>query len=238
MDEYLFISDCHLDESRQDITAQLSMFLQNRAATARFLYILGDLFEAWVGDDDPSTDYRSIFDTMEKLANKTSIFFLPGNRDFLLGESGAKKLNARLISEPYFITLGQQKVALLHGDSLCTDDTDYQQFRKMVRNQEWQSRFLAKPLSERKHIVAELRQQSKAAIQDKPTDIIDTNQAAVTASFDELSADIIIHGHTHKPAVHRYQNNRLRYVLGDWNPQPSFLSWRADRGFELTDPRV
>ncbi len=238
MDEYLFISDCHLDESRQDITDQLSMFLQNRAATARFLYILGDLFETWVGDDDPAIYYSDIFGILEKLAEQTEIFFLPGNRDFLLGEPGSKKLHARLINEPHCITLGQQKVTLLHGDSLCTDDSEYQQFRKMVRSREWQSAFLAKPLSERKHIVTELRQQSKTAMQDKPMDIIDVNEASVVESFDELNVDIIIHGHTHKPAVHRYQDNRARYVLGDWNPQPSYLSWRADHGFELTDLRV
>ncbi len=238
MDEHLFISDCHLDESRQDITDQLSSFLQNRARKARFLYILGDLFETWVGDDDPASYYSSVFSILEKLAGKTEIFFLPGNRDFLLGELGAKKMHARLISEPCLITLGQQTVALLHGDSLCTDDIEYQQFRNVVRSREWQGEFLAKPLSARKHIVTQLREQSKAAMQDKPIDIIDVNQAAVVGNFDDLDADIIIHGHTHKPAMHRHPHNRIRYVLGDWNPQPSFLSWRPDRGFELTDPRV
>ncbi|MCP4492842.1 MAG: UDP-2,3-diacylglucosamine diphosphatase [Gammaproteobacteria bacterium] len=238
MDEYLFISDCHLDENRQEITNHLISFLQNRARKARFLYILGDLFETWIGDDDPAVYSDDVFDILKKLANKTDVFFIPGNRDFLLGEPGSKRLGARLISEPYFITLGEQKVALLHGDSLCTDDTEYQHFRKMVRSHEWQSEFLAKPPGERKHIVSELRMQSKAAIQDKSMDIIDVNQASVVDSFDKLNVDIIIHGHTHKPAIHRYRQHRVRYVLGDWNPHPSFLSWRADRGFELSDQRV
>ncbi|MCP4188622.1 MAG: UDP-2,3-diacylglucosamine diphosphatase [Gammaproteobacteria bacterium] len=238
MDEYLFISDCHLDANRQDITDQLSTFLQNRARKARFLYILGDLFETWIGDDDPAVCYSVVFDALQKLADKTKIFFLPGNRDFLVGERSAEKMSASLIGDPCFITLDQQRIALLHGDSLCTDDVEYQQFREMVRSHEWQSEFLAKPLNERKLIVTELRQQSKVAIQDKSMDVIEVNQMSAVESFDELNVDIIIHGHTHQPAIHRYERNRMRYVLGDWNPQPSFLSWRADRGFELTDLRV
>lgn len=237
-DECLFISDCHLDENRQDITDQLADFLQNRATQARFLYVLGDLFEAWIGDDDPAIELSSIFNCFEKLSRNTQIYFLPGNRDFLFGDEGTRKLGARVIRDPSIIKLGDQKVALLHGDSMCTDDVEYQDFRVMVRSEPWQTEFLQKPLSERRNIATGLRNQSKANMQHKSMDIMDVNRQTVIESFAELGVDIMIHGHTHKPAVHRYGDHQFRYVLGDWNPQPSYLSWRQDRGFILTDYRV
>ena len=237
-DEYLFISDCHLDASRKDICQNLVDFLKNRARKARFLYILGDLFEAWIGDDDPAPELEQIFLCFGDLSNNTKIFFLAGNRDFLLRHHGAERMGAEIIAEPTLITLGTHKVALLHGDSMCTDDPEYQQFRNMVRGATWQTDFLAKPLAERKQIAIGLREQSKAAMQHKSMDIMDVNRDAVIASFTELAVDTIIHGHTHRPAVHHYADNLTRYVLGDWNPLPSFLSWRADRGFSLSDYRV
>lgn len=237
-DEYLFISDCHLDVNRQDITDNLIDFLDNRAAQARFLYILGDLFEAWIGDDDPATELQTIFDRFLNLSKHTEINFLAGNRDFLLGEQGASKMGARIINEPFFISPGSQKVGLLHGDSLCTDDGEYQQFREMVRGDQWQNEFLNRPLTERKYIATGLREQSKASMQHKSMDIMDVNRQAVIESFGDLGVNTIIHGHTHQPAVHHYPGDQIRYVLGDWNPEPSYLSWTADTGFVLTDPRV
>lgn len=237
-DEYLFISDCHLDIYRQDITVELTNFLQNRAIRARFLYILGDLFEAWIGDDDPAPGHAEIFQCFKNLSRSTDIFFLAGNRDFLFGERGAYHMRANIIREPTTLSLGGQKVALLHGDSMCTDDPEYQQFRKMVRGEAWQNDFLAKPLSERKQIATGLREQSKVAMQHKSMDIMDVNYHTVIQSFEEFGVDSMIHGHTHQPAIHRYENNLTRYVLGDWNPQPSYLSWRIDQGFVLTDYRV
>jgi UDP-2,3-diacylglucosamine hydrolase len=237
-DEYLFISDCHLDANRQDITDQLADFLQNRATEARFLYVLGDLFEAWIGDDDPAEALSDIFHCFQELARHTEIYFLAGNRDFLFGDTGARRMGARVIREPSIITLGGQKVALLHGDSMCTDDREYQKFRHMVRGQPWQSDFLHKPLSERTNIATGLRKQSKTNMQHKSMDIMDVNRQTVIESFAEFGVDTMIHGHTHQPAVHRYGENQFRYVLGDWNPQPSYLSWRQDRGFKLADHRV
>ena len=237
-DEYLFISDCHLDANRQDISDQLADFLLNRAAQARFLYVLGDLFEAWVGDDDPAIELSSLFNCFAKLSRSTEISFLPGNRDFLFGNIGARRMRARVIRDPSIITLGEQRVALLHGDSMCTDDLEYQDFRVMVRGEQWQTDFLHKPLNERKNIATGLRKQSKANMRHKSMDIMDVNRQTVIGTFSELGVDTMIHGHTHQPAIHQYGENQTRYVLGDWNPQPSFLSWRADRGFELTDYRV
>ena len=237
-DEYLFISDCHLDADRQEITDQLCDFLQNRASQARFLYVLGDLFETWIGDDDPALELSSIFQSFKDLSRNTRIFFLVGNRDFLFHEKGAERIGAKIISEPTILSLGSQRVVLVHGDSMCTDDSDYQQFRKMVRNPDWQIDFLGKSLPERQQIAADLRTQSKAAMQGKSTGIMDVNQKTVIESFSEFGVKTMIHGHTHRPGVHHYDNNRTRYVLGDWNPQPSYLSWRADTGFVLIDPRI
>ena len=237
-DEYLFISDCHLDANRQDITSNLVEFLRNRATTARFLYILGDFFEAWIGDDDPTLELESIFQCLRYISKNTKIYFLVGNRDFLFKHKGAERMDALIIGEPTLLTLGDEKVALLHGDSMCTDDPEYQQFRKIVRGQPWQADFLAKPLAERKKIAIGLREQSKTSMQHKSMDIMDVNRQTVLTSFTELGVDTIIHGHTHRPAVHKYPDNQTRYVLGDWNPHPSFLSWRAERGFELSDYRV
>jgi len=237
-DETLFISDCHLDANRPDISDQLANFLQHRATQARFLYVLGDLFEAWIGDDDPAIEHSSLLNCFEKLSHSTEIYFLPGNRDFLFGDKGALRLGASVIRDPSIITLGEQRVALLHGDSMCTDDLEYQDFRVMVRGEHWQTGFLHKSLIERKNIATGLRKQSKANMRHKSMDIMDVNRQTVIDTFSELGVETMIHGHTHLPAVHRYGKNQTRYVLGDWNPLPSFLSWRADRGFELTDYRV
>ena len=236
-DEILFISDLHLDQHKPEISSHFLAFIKTRASTARVLYILGDLFEVWSGDDDPAKEFREIFDALQNLAKSTEIYFLHGNRDFLVGEQLAKKLGITIIKSPHIINLGTHKVALLHGDELCTDDTDYQQFRKMVREKEWQHDFLAKPLSERLQITAQLRQQSKSEMGEKTTAIMDVNPLAVLQTFNQLNVDTLIHGHTHRPGIHSLEENRQRIVLGDWNPEPSYLSW-LDEKLKLNDPRV
>lgn len=237
-DEYLFISDCHVDASKPEITGNLLEFLQNRAKHARFLYILGDLFEAWIGDDGHNPGHDAVINSLQSLANNTEIFFLAGNRDFLLGDQAAIEIGFRRIDDPTILQLGEHRVALLHGDTLCTDDADYQAFRRMVRDSNWQKQFLQKPLAERQSIAVELRAKSVEAMTEKSIEIMDVNAEAVSNCFAESSADIIIHGHTHRPAIHQYDKNHRRYVLGDWNPQPSYLSWCSELGFTLTDPRV
>ncbi len=237
-DEYLFISDCHLDRSRPEISKNLIEFLVNRAPAARFLYILGDLFEVWPGDDDPALGLRNIIATLKQLSLDTNIYFLAGNRDFLVGDALAKQAGFEIITEPANLTLGSQQVLLLHGDVLCTDDHDYQAFRAQVRNPDWQSHFLQKPLAERQDIAAGMRADSKAAMYDKPAEIMDVNRQTVDSFFEQHQAEVIIHGHTHRPAVHRYKGSATRYVLGDWNPEPSYLSWSVASGFELHDFRV
>ena len=237
-DEYLFISDCHLDTSKPEITTGLLDFIKNRASTARFLYILGDLFEVWLGDDDPAPGFGEVIASLSQLSETTDIYFIAGNRDFLIGNGLARRAGFKVIREPVKLDLGGKRVVLMHGDLLCTDDHDYQAFRSQVRNPDWQSEFLQKPLLERQQIVAGLRVDSIAAMLEKTVEIMDVNLTAVESCFDAHDAAVLIHGHTHRPGVHRYDRSRTRYVLGDWNPQPSYLSWSCSGGFELHDSRL
>jgi UDP-2,3-diacylglucosamine hydrolase len=236
--EYLFISDCHLDSGRPDITRALAGFLERRALRAECLYILGDLFEVWLGDDDPVEAQRPVIDALQNLARRVPVYFMAGNRDFLLGSEFAESVGLRLLAEPELLQLGGHRTLLIHGDTLCTDDHDYQRFRAMVRSPQWQAEFLARPLAERRRIAAQLRTDSSDAMAQKPAQIMDVNAQAVEACFQENGVDTIVHGHTHRPAVHRYANGLTRHVLGDWNPGPSFLIWSRQRGFILQDPRV
>jgi UDP-2,3-diacylglucosamine hydrolase len=237
-DEYLFISDCHL-HSEQPQTIQLFIdFLQTRAAAARRLYILGDLFEAWLGDDDPAQGLLEMITALQQLSKSCDVFFMAGNRDFLLGEVFAERIGMTLLEEPLLLRLGRHKVALMHGDSLCTDDHDYQAFRAMVRDPRWKADLLAKPLVERQQIAAKMRSDSATAMRNKASEIMDVNAIAVMQAFREQRVDVIIHGHTHRPATHNYESDLTRIVLGDWVHKPSFLSWKADSGFTLSDPRI
>jgi UDP-2,3-diacylglucosamine hydrolase len=237
-EEYLFISDCHLDSGRPEIARALLEFLQTRAAEAHRLYILGDLFEVWLGDDDPAEGQTQVIDSLRQLSSSCDLYFMAGNRDFLLGEAFASRVGMTLLDEPLLLQLGQLRVALLHGDSLCTDDHNYQAFRSMVRERRWKDDFLAKPLLERQQIALQLRNDSIAAKSKKSNEIMDVNADAVAKCFHENRADVIIHGHTHRPATHYYESNLRRIVLGDWVREPSFLSWKPESGFNLTDPRV
>lgn len=220
-----FISDLHLQAQRPEITAALLHFLENIAPGADELYLLGDIFEAWVGDDstDPVIDQISpAFTSLQQQG--TAIFFIHGNRDFLLGPTGANKLSAELLPEQHVIELPQGRTVLLHGDELCTDDTEYQAFRQMVRAEEWQTAFLAKPLEERLAIARQLRETSKAAGTTKTEEIMDVSDKAVSAMFTKQGATLMIHGHTHRPARHQHskgegegEGERERIVLGDWS---------------------
>ncbi len=237
-DEYLFISDCHLDPEKPATSACLINFLRERASRARYLYILGDLFEVWLGDDDPAPTHEEIIESLSELSKTTRLYFLAGNRDFLLGEELARRAGLEIITEPIRLTLGRQRVIMLHGDLLCTDDHDYQAFRKMVRTPEWQADFLQKSLADRQKTAEDLRSESTAAMAQKKVEIMDVNNDAVQSCFDRHEVDILIHGHTHRPGVHHYARSRTRYVLGDWNPEPSYLSWRDATGFVLHDSRI
>jgi len=224
----LLISDLHLEEHRPDITAAFKSFLQANQSSCTSLYILGDLFEVWIGDDAQSPLAQEIAVALAEF-NKvgSDVFLMHGNRDFLIGESYAQQCGASLISEPHELIVGNLKALLLHGDALCTDDVDYQAFRAMVRDESWQTEFLAKTVEERIAYAREARRQSQQATGQKSTEIMDVNADAVQRQFDESQHTILIHGHTHRPAIHKEsldsdQNcgvERKRIVLGDWEQQ-------------------
>jgi len=236
--EILFISDCHVDPARPEVAEALTDFLDRRAAGAERLYLLGDLFEVWLGDDTPAGELEPVIEALRRRCADTETFFLAGNRDFLLGRDFASRVGLSLLDEPELLQLGERRVLLIHGDTLCTDDHDYQAFRAIVRSPAWQSEFLAKSLAERQQIAAGLRQDSTAAMAQKSMEIMDVNAQAVLDCFASQQVDTIIHGHTHRPGRHDYCGGLVRYVLGDWNPGPSFLSWNPEGGFELSDPRT
>lgn len=224
----LFISDLHLEAERPEIGEQFLGFLEGEALGGDALYILGDLFESWVGDDDPSPYYADMKAAIRRLSDSgQTVYFMHGNRDFAIGERFAEETGVKLLADPLKLDLYGTSALLSHGDALCTDDVEYQQFRAMTRNPEWLSMMLQKTLEERLAFAAQARQQSIAhgAI---AADIMDVNQEAVEQTIREYGVDILLHGHTHRPAVHNVDlGNRAaqRIVLGDWYEQGSVVRW-------------
>jgi UDP-2,3-diacylglucosamine hydrolase len=238
-EDIVFLSDCHLDDKKPAIQLNLVNLLADLEGNIKSLYILGDLFEVWLGDDDPAEYFQPVLEAIKSISqNGTAVFFMAGNRDFLVGSELSSRWGFSILKEPHFLELSGKKVGLMHGDSLCIDDIDYQNFRKLVRNPDWQKTFCDKPLEERQTIAAKLRSDSHEAMQQKAEVIMDVNEQAVFSAFGKYTLSIIIHGHTHRPAFHHYNRNRIRIVLGDWNPEPSYLRWNPESGFNLIDPRV
>lgn len=223
----LFISDLHLDDRRPDTTALLQEFLADEAIDADALYILGDLFEFWLGDDVPSKSSVEVAKAMSRLAaSGVPCYFMHGNRDFLLREVYAKLAGMKLLPEEYVIDLYGERVLLMHGDSLCTDDLAYQQLRKLVRNPVWQEETLSKTPQERLQMALQLRDASAEHKGNEAMSIMDVNQAAVDSAFERHDVLRMIHGHTHRPATHDLMVNdrrAQRIVLGDWYTQGSVL---------------
>jgi len=237
----LFISDLHLDSRTPAITRTFLDFLERQAAGAGALYILGDLFEAWVGDDDHSELSDQVASALARLSgNGTDIHLMHGNRDFLIGRDYAERCGATLLEDPTVMDCHGQRVALMHGDSLCTRDTEYMQFRQQVRSREWQDAFLAKSLVERYMIAQQAREQSREANTNKTSEIMDVTYSEVIRSLHELNVPVLIHGHTHRPAVHtisletpiRGQDSAVRIVLGDWHYKGWVLEF-TDQGHDL-----
>ncbi|KIQ95876.1 UDP-2,3-diacylglucosamine diphosphatase [Lysobacter sp. A03] len=232
----LFISDLHLDAERPQITELFGRFLDAEARDAEALYILGDLFEAWIGDDDPSDTATFVADRLRDLADAgTPVWFMHGNRDFLVGQDFAGRAGMTILPDPTVIQLYGKPVLLMHGDTLCTDDVAYQQFRAQTRNPAWQAQFLSQPLAARIAFAKQAREASQAhqsglASEGTMDTITDVAPAAVAAAFQQFGVDTLIHGHTHRPAVHVREvegRARERVVLGDWYEQGSVL--RVDR---------
>jgi UDP-2,3-diacylglucosamine hydrolase len=217
-DTVLLISDLHLDPARPDLTRAFFDFLDNTAGKAAALYILGDFFNVWIGDDDDAPLCAEVCRALKKLSNAgTRVYLMHGNRDFLMGEKWAGDCGATLIHEPYVLCSDDAQFLLLHGDSLCTRDTDYMAFRTMVRDPVWQREFLARPLSERRAFAEQARARSKTMSSNKPDDIMDVTPAEVERVLADSRVSTLIHGHTHRPAVHALDGGRSRVVLGDWD---------------------
>jgi UDP-2,3-diacylglucosamine hydrolase len=231
----LFISDLHLDAERPQVTELFLRFLRDEARGAEALYILGDLFEAWVGDDDPSDVGKDVARGLREVADAgTPVRFMRGNRDFLVGRDYAARAGMQVLNDPSVVMLGGRPALLLHGDLLCTADTGYMAFRAQTRDPDWQARFLSQPLPARLAFAAHAREQSRvaqAALKDAGTmeTITDVAPDTVAQYFSRYGVDLMIHGHTHRPAVHTHDVGRRavrRIVLGDWYAQGSVL--RAD----------
>jgi UDP-2,3-diacylglucosamine hydrolase len=234
----LLISDLHLCAERPGITELFLRFMRERASRAEALYILGDLFEYWVGDDAaPLPANRPIVDAIAAVSDRgVPVAAMRGNRDFLLGEEFARLCGAQLLPETALARIGGLDVVLLHGDSLCTDDAEHQAWRRQVLSPEWQRQVLATDLASRIAAAEQLRRESEARKQGKTMEIMDVNQGAVESVMREHGVLRMIHGHTHRPAVHRFMldgQEARRYVLGDWYTQGSVLvcdddDWRLE----------
>jgi UDP-2,3-diacylglucosamine hydrolase len=239
----LFISDLHLDGSRPDISRQFLEFLETEATHAQRLYILGDLFEAWIGDDDPDLDKRSVVAGLRALTRRgVQCFVIHGNRDFLLGKRFCADTGAAMIEDGTVIEVFGNRVLLMHGDTLCTDDHSYQRLRRIVRNPLVQFVLRSMTLAQRQKLASRMRAGSKAHIEAadraRPA-IMDVNGDAVAAAFRRYDVGCLIHGHTHRPAIHRLTidgQTKTRIVLGDWYEQGSVLRWN-ERGYELAGLR-
>lgn len=233
-----FISDLHLTPKRPATTELFFDFLRNVAPAANSVYILGDLFEFWVGDDaDEFTGQDVVCKALRRLTDSgVAVYFMHGNRDFLVGDSFADKTGCEILSDPTSITLHDQNILLAHGDSMCTDDTAHQHFRSVVNDPAWQQEFLSHSMAERVDIALNARSHSELHKSMTSMEIMDVNQDSVERQIKQYGADILVHGHTHRPGIHPIRINcgeATRIVLGDWYEQSSVLHY--DRGtFQLS----
>ncbi|HEU0153969.1 MAG TPA: UDP-2,3-diacylglucosamine diphosphatase [Arenimonas sp.] len=228
----LFVSDLHLDAARPAITRLFLDFLAGEARQAEALYVLGDLFEAWVGDDDPGEPGASVCAAMKALADSgVPVFLMRGNRDFLYGPAMAARCGATLLPDPCVVDLHGVPTLLMHGDLLCTDDLAYQAFRRQVRDPAWQATFLAQPLAARQAFAAQARAASQQHQQGVSEAITDVAAAAVEDVMTRHGVTRLVHGHTHRPAIHALDvagRPAQRIVLGDWYDQGSVLRLDGD----------
>jgi UDP-2,3-diacylglucosamine hydrolase len=238
----LFISDLHLDDSRPEITELFLEFLKRDATEAEALYILGDFFEAWVGDDENSELDNKITQALRELSKRgLPIFFMRGNRDFLVGPDFAGRAGLQILPDPCVLELYGKPTLLMHGDLLCSDDAAYQSFRSQVRSDAWQTQFLSQPLAARLAFAAQARSASKqhqsGLSNMQQENIMDVTQSTVQSMMHLYGVNRLIHGHTHRPAVHHFYIDGVpsqRIVLGDWYSQGSVLRVDADGVFLST----
>jgi UDP-2,3-diacylglucosamine hydrolase len=230
----LFISDLHLAEERAAANERFIGFVEGVARSADALYILGDFFEYWIGDDDLDAPFNAVVAGLLRGLTRggVPVYVMHGNRDFLLGEAFCRATGSVLLPDPTVAHIEGEKTLLVHGDTLCTDDHDYQAWRRVARSSGWQAEFLAKPREERRSIVLGLREKSKAVVQAKPADIMDVNEGAVVQALREHGVRRLVHGHTHRAGQHEHAvdgRNCERWVLPDWYGAGGYLEIGAGR---------
>lgn len=228
MPSSLFVSDLHLTEARPEANEKFFSFIEETASRATALYILGDLFEYWIGDDDLDEPFHAVIaGFLRRLSDSgVALAVMQGNRDFLIGERFCRATGARLLPDPSVVDLGAASTILMHGDTLCTDDRDYQAWREVAHSGRWQKEFLSQSTSRRRETILELREKSRRAIRQKPAEIMDVNEEAVRDAFRLSGASRMIHGHTHQPAHHLHDVDGRRcerWVLPDWYGPGGYL---------------
>ena len=224
----LFISDLHIDATRPAVLAGLRRLIDTEAPCVDALYILGDLVEVWVGDDDDGPVATSIRETLSAASDHCAVYVMHGNRDFLIGTQLAEQTGATLIDDPSVVEVDNQRVLLAHGDAYCTRDVEYQRLRALFRSTTWQNEVLSSTLEERRALAASLRAKSVAANENKAANIMDVTPSSVRQAMDDAAVSLMVHGHTHRPGIHDLGGGRRRIVLGDWDR----CGWklRLDRG--------
>ncbi|MDC0423162.1 UDP-2,3-diacylglucosamine diphosphatase [Methylophilaceae bacterium] len=227
----MFVSDIHLSETEARTIDRFIYFLENDAIKHEALFILGDLFDYWIGDD--ANTFKVIKSSLKELSKEVKIYFIAGNRDFLIGDKFLSSSQVSLLKDPTLISLGDTITLIMHGDTLCTDDIDYQKWRAQVRSKEWINNFLEKPLTERMKICEELRDQSESKKKNKSDSIMDVNDRAVEEILRKNNyPKYLIHGHTHRPNIHDYllESRFLqRWVLGDWHMNGNYILWEDNK---------
>ncbi len=231
-----FASDLHLDPSTPDIAGRFLRFLAGPVRGARLLFLLGDLFEAWIGDDDPEPVHRDVIAAIAAAAAAgTRVFVMRGNRDFMIGERFCAEAGATLLDDPAVLALGGERVLLTHGDGLCVDDRAYQRLRALVRDPGIRAAFARLPIQARRRLATEARAGSREHLANAASYITDVNPAAVEAVLADAGVPLLIHGHTHRPGVHRFRSggqDRARVVLGAWHDEANVVRW-DESGWQL-----
>jgi UDP-2,3-diacylglucosamine hydrolase len=231
-----FASDLHLDPSTPQIADRFMRFLAGPARAARSVFLLGDLFEAWIGDDDPEPAHREVVAAITALAAAgTLVYVMRGNRDFMIGERFCAEAGAILLDDPAILTVRGERVLLSHGDGLCVDDRAYQKLRALVRDPTLREGFARLPIEARRRLASEAREGSREHLANASAYITDVNQPAVDAVMRDADVPVMIHGHTHRPGVHRFRSDgveRTRVVLGAWHDEAHVVRW-DDAGWQL-----
>lgn len=233
----LFIADLHLNDQDPETYQRFQYFLKNKARKARALYILGDMFEYYLGDDAISGVIQKVCHDLNTLVtdHQTQCFFMAGNRDFLLSTTFAETAKLTIINDPTTIELDNNKLIITHGDEMCTDDIEYQKIRQQLRSDQWQQQFLSLSIPDRIEFAKQARIKSQQHTQSASSKIMDVNQQAVTDLFSKYKTTLMIHGHTHRPAFHTVLvNNKQhqRMVVGDWHYQSSYIEYK-NNDFQL-----